>query len=323
MSNLSLFMTRLVTLFSGLCLAAWAAYPDKPIKLIVPFPPGAGTDATARLLANALQTQLNQSIVVENRAGGGGSIGAQSVVESPADGYTLFFATTGTLAFNQHLYAKLKYNPATDFTPIAGIASFNNVLVVHPELPVKNVQELIALAKSKPGQLTYASSGTGSSSHLAVILFESLTDTSFTHVPYKGTTPALADLLSGRVDFALDNMTTYAPLAKQGKVKALGLSGPNPSGFLPGVPALQSSGVPGYNMVLWYAVMGPKNMPPEIVSKLSEDIKIILAQPKVKQALEALGNDAMYMPSKDIESFIRNESAKWGGIVKRAGVKPE
>jgi tripartite-type tricarboxylate transporter receptor subunit TctC len=133
----------------------------------------------------------------------------------------------------------------------------------------------------------------------------------------------LADLLSGRVDFALDNMTTYAPLAKQGKVKALGLSGPNPSGFLPGVPALQSSGVPGYNMVLWYAVMGPKNMPPEIVSKLSEDIKIILAQPKVKQALEALGNDAMYMPSKDIESFIRNEAAKWGGIVKRAGVKPE
>ena len=323
MNKFPILITRLVALLAGLSLSAWAAYPDKPIKLIVPFPPGAGTDSTARLLANALQTQLNQSIVVENRAGGGGSIGAQSVVDSPADGYTLFFATTGTMAFNQHLHAKLKYNPATDFTPIAGIASFNNVLVVHPDVPVKNVQELIALAKNKPGQLTYASSGTGSSSHLAVILLEWLSETSFTHVPYKGTTPALADLLSGRVDFALDNITTYAPLAKQGRVKALGLSGPNPSGFLPGVPPLQSSGVPGYNMVLWYAVMGPKNMPPEIVSKLSEDIKIVLAQPKVKQALEALGNDTMYMPPKEIETFIRNEGAKWGDIVKRAGVKPE
>lgn len=300
-----------------------ADYPDKPIKLIVPFPPGAGTDTSARLLASALSVQMKQSIVVENKAGGGGSIGAQAVADSPADGYTLFFATTGTLAFNQHLYSKLRYNPLSDFTPIAGVASFPNVLVVNPTVPVKSVAEFVALAKSKQGQMTYASSGTGSSSHLAVILFESLTETSFTHIPYKGTTPALADLLGARVDFMIDNITTHSALAKQGKVNALGVTGTQPSSMLPGIGALNSLGVPGYDMVLWYATMGPKGMPAELVNRLSEDIRVVLNQPKFKQSFEAIGNDIMFMTPKELDQFIKNESRKWGDIVKRSGVKPE
>jgi tripartite-type tricarboxylate transporter receptor subunit TctC len=302
---------------------AKAEYPDHPIKLIVPFPPGAGTDATARLLSNALSTQIKQTIVVDNKAGGGGSIGAQAVVDSPADGYTLFFATTGTLAFNPYLYSKLKYNPLTDFTPIAGIASFPNVLVVSPTLPVKTVAEFIALAKSKPTQLTYGSSGTGSSSHLAVILLESLTDTSFTHVPYKGSTPAITDLISGRIDFMIDNITTHAALAKQGKVIALGLSGSNTSSMLPGVMPLNKTGVPNYDMVLWYGILSPVGLNAESVNFLSENIKTVVNNPKFKLALEAIGNDSMYMGPKEFEGFVKSEHRKWGEIIKRSGVKPE
>ncbi len=302
---------------------AFADYPDRPIRLIVPFPPGAGTDATARLLATALATQIKQTIVVENKAGGGGSIGAQAVVDSPSDGYTLFFATTGTLAFNPHLYAKLRYNPMTDFTAIAGVASFPNVLVVSPTLPVKSVAEFISLAKSKPAQLTYGSSGTGSSSHLAVIFLESLTDTSFTHVPYKGTSPALTDLLSGRIDFMIDNITTHAALAKQGKVVALGLSGTSTSSMLPGTQPLSKLGIPSFDMVLWYGVLAPAGLNSEIINNLSENIKIIVNQPKTKLALEAIGNDSMYMAPKEFEGFIKSEHRKWGEIVKRSGVKPE
>ncbi len=302
---------------------AFADYPDRPIRLIVPFPPGAGTDATARLLASALAAQIKQTIVVENKAGGGGSIGAQAVVDSPADGYTLFFATTGTLAFNPHLYAKLRYNPMTDFTAIAGVASFPNVLVVSPTLPVKSVAEFIALAKSKPTQLSYGSSGTGSSSHLAVILLESLTETSYTHVPYKGTSPALTDLLGGRIDFMIDNITTHAALAKQGKVVALGLSGTSTSSMLPGTLPLSKLGIPSYDMVLWYGVLAPAGLNSEIVSNLNDNIKIVVNQPKTKLALEAIGNDSMYMAPKEFENFIKSEHRKWGEIVKRSGVKPE
>ncbi len=324
-NSLSRCTSRFVLLASLMVLSlhSMAEFPDRPIKLIVPFPPGAGTDATARLLSNALSTQVKQTIVVDNKAGGGGSIGAQAVVDSLADGYTLFFATTGTLAFNPYLYSKLKYNPLTDFTPIAGIASFPNVLVVSPTLPVKTVSEFIALAKSKPAQLTYGSSGTGSSSHLAVILLESLTDTSFTHVPYKGSTPAITDLISGRIDFMIDNITTHAALAKQGKVIALGLSGSSPSSMLPGTMPLNKSGVPNYDMVLWYGILSPAGLSPEIVSYLNDNIKTVVNNPKFKVALEGIGNDSMYMPPKEFEGFVKSEHRKWGDIIKRSGVKPE
>lgn len=317
-------------IFQCLCAFALAVpllaagdYPEKPIKLIVPFPPGAGTDAAARLIANALTAQMKQAVVVENRAGAGGSIGAQAVVDSAPDGYTLFFATTGTLAFNQHLYAKLRYNPLTDFSPVAGVASFPNVLVVHPALPVKSIAELVALAKSKPGKMTYASSGTGSSSHLSVVLFESMTGTSFTHVPYKGTSPALADFLSGRIDMMIDNITTHSALAKQGKVRALGISGLAPSPMLPGVPTVSAAGVPGYNVTLWYAVLGPAGMPGDLVSRLSDDLRVVMSQPKMKQALEAIGTEPMFLTPAELGKFVKAESQKWGEIIRKSGARPE
>jgi tripartite-type tricarboxylate transporter receptor subunit TctC len=307
----------------ALPLAVGAAYPDKPIKLVVPFPPGGGTDAAARLIANALSNELKQQVVVENRAGAAGAIGAQAVVDSAPDGYTLFFATTGTLTINQHLYAKLRYNPLTDFTPVAMVAAFPNVLVVQPAVAANSVAELIALAKSKPGVLTYGSSGAGSSSHLSAVLLEQMTGARFTHVPYKGSAPMTADLLGGRIDFIIDNITTNAQHAKLGKVRALGVTGRAPSALLPGVPTIAAAGVPGYDVTVWYAILGPANMPADIVQRLYKDLRTVMGSPKMKESLEALGTDPWVLGPDELGKVIRDESAKWGEMVKRSGAKAE
>jgi tripartite-type tricarboxylate transporter receptor subunit TctC len=320
-------MNRLQRIVFAVCLAlplaAASAYPEKPVRLVVPFPPGGGTDAVARLIANALSNELKQQVVVENRAGAAGAIGAQAVVDSAPDGYTLFFATTGTLAINQHLYSKQRYHPERDFAPVAMVASFPNVLVVQPSLPANNVVELIALAKTKPGVLTYASSGAGSSSHLAVVLFEQMTGTRFTHVPYKGTAPATADFLGGRIDLMIDNITTHSQHAKQGKSRALGVSGRAPSALLPGVPTIAAAGVPGYDVTIWYAILGPANLPADIVQRLNRDLRTVMGMPKMKESLEALGTDPWMLGPDELARIIREESAKWGETVKRSGAKAE
>ena len=319
-------MNRLHRFLFAFCLAlplSAVAYPDKPVRLVVPFPPGGGTDAAARLIANALSAELKQQVVVENRAGAAGSIGAQAVVDSAPDGHTLFFATTGTLAINQHLYANLRHNPHTDFTPIAMVASFPNVLVVHPSSPAKSVAEFIALARSKPGGLTYGSSGAGSSSHLSTVLLEHLTGTKFTHVPYKGAAPATADFLGGRLDFMIDNITTHSQLAKQGKSRALGVTGTVPSPLLPGVPTIANAGVPGYDVTIWYAILGPAKLPADIVNRLYTDLRTVMAAPKMKESLEALGTDPNIQPPAELARIIRAESEKWGAVVKASGAKAE
>jgi len=315
---------RMFLAFSlALPLAAAAQYPDKPIKLVVPFPPGGGTDATARLVANALSGELKQQVVVENRGGAAGAIGAQAVVDAAPDGYTLFFATTGTLTINQHLYAKLRYNPLTDFSPVAMVASFPNVLVVQPALAATSVAELVALAKAKPGVLTYGSSGAGSSSHLSAVLLEQMTGARFTHVPYKGSAPMTADLLGGRIDFIIDNITTNSQHAKQGKVRALGVTGRAPSALLPGVPTIAAAGVPGYDVTIWYAILGPARMAAEIVQRLHKGLQAVMATPKMKDSLEALGTDPWILGPEELTKVIRDESAKWGEMVKRSGAKAE
>jgi len=298
-------------------------YPSKPVRLVVPFPPGGGTDATARLVANALSGELKQQVVVENRGGAAGAIGAQAVVDAAPDGYTLFFATTGTLTINQHLYAKLRYNPLTDFTPVAMVASFPNVLVVQPALAANSVAELVALAKAKPGVLTYGSSGAGSSSHLSAVLLEQMTGARFTHVPYKGSAPMTADLLGGRIDFIIDNITTNSQHAKQGKVRALGVTGRAPSSLLPGVPTIAAAGVPGYDVTIWYAITGPARMPADVVQRLYKGLQAVMATPKMKESLEALGTDPWILGPDELAKVIRDESAKWGETVKRSGAKAE
>ncbi|MBU6190437.1 MAG: tripartite tricarboxylate transporter substrate binding protein [Betaproteobacteria bacterium] len=315
-------LSLLAALPAGL---AWAqsGFPDRPLKLVVPFPPGGGTDAAARLMAAALSVELRQQVVVENRGGAGGSIAAQSVVDSPADGYTLFFATTGTVAINQHLYSKLRHNPLTDLTPIATIASFPNVLVVHPSLPVKSVAELIALARERQGTLTYGSSGSGSSSHLAVVLLESMTGVKFTHVSYKGSAPAMTDFVAGRIDMMIDNPTTNIPLAQSGKLRALGVSGRTRSKQMPELPTIAEAGVPGYEVTIWYALMGPARLPDAVVSRLSRDVGTVVATAKVKEGLEGLGTDLMYMDTRETTAFIAAESRKWAEVVKASGARAD
>jgi hypothetical protein len=245
------------------------------------------------------------------------------VVDAPADGYTLFFATTGTVAINQHLYSKLRHNPLTDLTPIATIASFPNVLVVHPSLPVRSVAELISLARERQGTLTYGSSGSGSSSHLAVVLLESMTGVKFTHVPYKGSAPAMTDFVAGRIDMMIDNPTTNIPLAQSGKLRALGVSGRTRSKQMPELPTIAEAGVPGYEVTIWYALMGPARLPDAVVSRLSKDVGTVVATAKVKEGLEGLGTDLMYMDTRETTAFMAAESRKWAEVVKASGARAD
>lgn len=299
--------------------AVQAAYPEKPIHLIVPFPPGGGTDATARLIASELTPLLGQTVVVENRAGAGGSIGAQAVADAKPDGYTLFFSTTGALVINPHLYPQLRYDPIKDFTPVGPVASSANVLVVNPSVPAHTVKELIELAKAKPGELTYGSSGVGSSSHLAGAMLESITGTKFTHIPYKGSAPAVTDLVGGRISMMIDNIPSHVQLAKAGKVRPLGVSGLKESPLFPGIPTIAEAGVPGYDVTIWYAILGPAGLPDEVVAKLATLIRKVVDTPDMKASLQAIGSDPFLQTPAEFAAFVRGENKKWGDIVKKSG----
>ncbi|MBV7484074.1 tripartite tricarboxylate transporter substrate binding protein [Bordetella sp. BOR01] len=309
-------------LFASLALvvgtAAHAAYPEKPITLIVPFPSGGGTDATARLIAGAISPILGVNTVVENRAGAAGSIGAQAVANAKPDGYTLFFTTTGALVINPHLYKNLRYS-TDDFTPIAPVGESANVLVVNPDVPAKSVQELIALAKASPGKYTYGSSGVGSSSHLAGVMLESLTGIQLTHVPYKGSAPAVTDLIGGRIDMMIDNIPSHVEFAKAGKVRPLGVSGTKASPLFPGVPTIAQAGVPGYDVSIWYGILGPAGMPDDIVQKIAAAVRQVLENPDLRAKLVEIGSDPMIMAPKEFAAFIGQENEKWAGIVKQSG----
>jgi tripartite-type tricarboxylate transporter receptor subunit TctC len=297
---------------------AHAAYPDRPINLVVPFPPGGGTDATARLIADAISPLLGQNVVVVNRAGAAGSIGAQSVVDAKPDGYTLFFTTTGALVINPHLYKKLRYS-VQDFTPIAPVGESANVLVVTPNVNANSVNDLIQLARANPGKFTYGSSGAGSSSHLAGVLLESLTGVQLTHVPYKGSAPAITDLVSGRIDLMIDNIPSYVELAKAGKVRPLGVSGKKPSSLFPGIPTIAQAGVPGYEVTIWYGLLGPAGIPTEVIEKISGAVRVVLGRPEMQERLQKIGADAMIMSPKEFSDFIARENSKWADIVKKSG----
>ena len=302
-------------------LQSTAAYPEKPIRLVVPFPAGGGTDDLARVIAASLSTQMKQQIVLDGRPGAGGAIAAQTVATAPTDGYTLFFATTGTVAINQHLYSKLSYDPFKDFTPIGTLASSANVLVVRPSLPVKSIAELIALAKSKPGQLTYGSGGVGASSHLAVALFETMTGTQFLHIPYKGANQTTIDILAGRLDMMIQSYLVHVEFVKQGKVRALGVSGLNTAPQFPGVPTISSAGVPGYDVSVWFALLGPAGLPGDVVNKISSDAAIVLRQPKLIESLSGMGAEPFFKTPEEFSRYLRSESNKWADIVHKSGAK--
>jgi len=297
-------------------------YPSRSITLVVGYAAGGATDIVARLMAKSLSDSLGQPVVVENRPGANSNIGAEVVSRAKADGYTLYVGSIAN-TINRTLYEKLNYDFKKDFTPVALLATIPNILVVHPSLPVKSVQDYIAYAKSHPGKLTCASSGSGSSIHLSCELFKMATGTDILHVPYRGSGPAVADLLGGQVDSMFDNLPSSLPQVQAGKLRVLGVTSPERVPFVPDVPTFAESGLPGFSVQSWFAVMAPAGTPPAIVEKLNTAINKGLSGDALKNSYEHGGFVLPTQPNTPatLHAFIDSEIAKWGKVVTSAGLK--
>ena len=315
----TLSLTCLLALQAGAVSAQ--AYPDKPIRLVVPFPPGGAADLMARSLGRGLGERLGQPLILDNRGGAGGTIAAESVANATPDGYTLLFATMGTQAINPHLYSKLRYDPVKDFAPISLTHATPRVLVVHPSVKAVTVKELIALAKAAPGILTFGSAGNGSSSHLAGELFKSMAGVDMIHVPYKGSGPAATDLLAGRISASFDSIAVYKDHIALGKVRALGVTTLKRSDSLPGVPAIAEAGLPGFDIANWLGVVAPAKTPPEIIARLNSEIRTAMADADMKMQLLAVGIEPLHSTPEAFAQLIRTELAKWSKIVKASGAR--
>jgi tripartite-type tricarboxylate transporter receptor subunit TctC len=295
-------------------------YPSKPLRLIVPFAPGGSTDIFARLIAERAQTPLGQPVVVENRAGAAGNIGAEAVVRSAPDGYTLLMATTGVMAINNALYRNMTYDAAKDLEPVLYVASITNVLIVPPDSPARSVAELIALAKKEPGKLTFASSGAGASTHMSAELFKSMTGIDILHVPYKGSGPAMPDLMSGRVSMMFENAPGAVSHIKAGKLRALAQTGLKRSSAMPEVPTVAESGVPGYESLSWSGIAVPAGTPRAVIDRLNRDLNSILAMADMRQKLAEQGADAIGGAPEAFAGHIRAEREKWSRLIRTANI---
>ena len=312
----------LITALSLVTAAAFAqSYPDKPVKLIVPFPPGGPTDGMARIIGQKLAEAWKQPVIIDNRGGAGGAIAAEAASKAPADGYTVFFATTGTQAINPSLYEKLPYDPIKDFAPISLVATTANILVANPSLPVKSIKELIAYAKVNPGKLTFGSAGNGSSNHLAGELFNMMAGVSMTHVPYKGSAAALNDLLGGQLSMMWDVLSTAMPHVATGKTRPLGVTSLKRSAIAPEVPTIDESGLTGYEVTLWFGVLAPSATPKVIIDKINADLKTILATPDMRERLTKLGAAPADTTPEQFEALVKSDITKWSKVVKASGAK--
>ena len=299
-----------------------ANYPTKPIRLIVPWPPGGGTDVFARVIGQKLTERLTYTVVVDNRPGASGNIGAEMVAKSPPDGYTIMLATI-TLATNPSMYKSLGFNPVKDFAPITLVAGVPHVLVVSPSLPVNSVKELIALAKAEPGKLNYASAGSGSPFHLAAELFKLMTGTSIVHVPYQGGGPAITAVIGGQVQLTFGNLLAVLPLVKSGKLKALGVTSAKRSSAAPDLPTIAEEGVRGYDFSSWFGFFAPALTPKETVAKLNHEIVRILETPEMKQRLTQDGADVVASTPQEFGAYLASETKKWSQVIKQAGIRAE
>jgi tripartite-type tricarboxylate transporter receptor subunit TctC len=304
---------------SPLAADAPAAFPAKPIRLVVPFPPGGSTDIIARVIGQKLSESLGQQVIVENKPGAGGNIGVESVAKAPADGYTLVMGHVGTFGSNPALYKKLPYDPVKDFAPVTLIAMVPNLLVVQPSLPIRTTQELIAAARAKPGQLTYGSGGNGSAAHLAAEYFKLRAGVDIQHIPYKGTMPALTDLLSGQISMQITGAPPLMPYIKSGKVRVLATASPQRLKILPDVPTIAESGVPGYAATQWYGILAPAATPKPVVDKLNVEIVNAINRPDVRARLEAEGAEPVGNTPAEFAAFIKSELALWAKVVKESG----
>ncbi len=309
---------------AAVALPAWAqSYPAKPVRMIVPFPAGGATDIVARLLAQKLSEAWGQQVLVDNRGGAGGTIGSDLAAKSPADGYTILVGTSSTHAIAQSLYAKLPYDSVRDFAPVTLLASATIMLATHPSVPARNVKELIALAKARPDQLSFASSGNGGVSHLVGELFKSQAGVQMLHVPYKGDAPALIDLVSGQVSLEFGTAVAFLPYVKSGKLKALAVTNPKRSPVLPEVPTVAESGLPGFEALQWFGIFAPAGTPREIITRLNAESVRIMRQPDMKERLSALGADVVASTADEFATFQKAEIAKWANVVKSSGARIE
>jgi tripartite-type tricarboxylate transporter receptor subunit TctC len=308
---------------AALCLTPMAQandFPTKPVVMVVPFAPGGPTDAMARTLAAAVK--LGQPVVIENKAGAGGNLGAEAVARAAADGHMLLFGTSGPLAINVSLYKKIGYDPIKSFAPVMQIGHLPNVLVVHPSIPAKNIKELVAYGKANPGKLSYASSGNGASSHLAGVMFNNAAGTDFAHIPYKGTGPALNDLLGGQVAMTFTDVLTALPHIKSGKLRALGVTTKERSQVLPEVPTIAEQGYAGFDVSVFFGLVVPAGTPKAAIDKLNQAFAEALKQPEVRKTLLAQGLE--FAPSTSPEQlgvFIQAEVPKWRSVVKSSGAE--
>ena len=299
------------------------SYPSSPIRIVVPFTPGAGTDVVARAIAAKMSASLGQNVIVENRPGAGGTIGSMLVVKAPSDGYTLLMGNTSTLAIAPALYTNLKYHPVRDFAPITLVTTTENVIVVHPSLPVNSVRDIIALAKARPGQILFASSGSGTTSHLGGALLGSMAGIDLVHVPYKGSPLATSELIAGQTQLSVSSLSTATPLIRAGRLRAIATTGLKRSHVMPELPTVDESGLKGYEINLWQGFVAPAGTAKDTVAQLNRAMVAAARSPDVSSMFEKRGMDSTGTTVAEFEQFIKREVERWDDIVKRAGAKPQ
>ncbi len=309
------------------CLFAWVGapaaqtYPVKPVRLVIPYPPGGGSDTIGRPLAQKLAEGLGQQVVVENRGGANGNIGMEAVARSAPDGYTLVFALSAQLAINPGLYQKLPYDPLKDFAPITLLGEGGYILVVHPSLPAKSLKEMLALARARPGQIAYSSSGNGSGGHLAIELLNSMAGIRMLHVPYKGGGPALMDLIAGQVQVLFATQLASWPHVQSGRVRALAVSTAKRPASVPDLPTVSEAGLPGYDSGVWYAVLAPAGTPRDIIARINGETVRALKQPDYRSLLVNNTIEPIGSPPERLTQYIKSELAKWAKVIKAANVR--
>jgi tripartite-type tricarboxylate transporter receptor subunit TctC len=298
-------------------------YPDRVVRIVNPYPPGGSVDVMARLLAQKLGENLGQQFIVENRSGGGGNTGSDSVAKAEPDGYTVLFTAPGPLTVNQTLYSKLTFDPAIDFAPIALFATAPIVLIVNPGVPANNVQELIALARKEPGKINFASAGNGTTNHLSGELFKSMAKVDIVHVPYRGAGPAMNDLIGGHVQMFFDLMPVVLPQVTTGKVRALGAAGAARTSALPDVPTIAEQGVSGFDASSWYGLVAPAKTPEPVLAKLREEVAKALKTPDMVARIRELGSEPGAAFGKDFGAFMAAETKKWAEVIRASGAKAD